>query len=305
MKDTKLIKAYCEKTRQYFGIEVKKYEGEWRAVDFISMSVDEAGVISSEVKQDRFLTDSNLLPCKKCGNRVIGGCGCPPSFAGCRRGMKYNFQCIYCKNLKVDYSLPRASQGHKEGDVITLSQGQTVKIHFDDNRPLSKIIVGVGWDPVLFGSQMDVDSSVIVVGNSERDVVYFGNLIHPSGCVLHHGDNLTGENRSGNDDDENITVYLDKVPPDRDRLIFVLNIYNCAERNQRMRNIKNMYIRLYDPISKRAIIEYKVDSNIKNDTALIIGMAYKQGQDWNFKAIGKGSRATSIQSLADECVGIR
>ena len=305
MKDTKILKAYCDKTKQYFGIEVKKIGGEWKAVDFINMSADEASVVASELKQDRFQTSDNLLPCKKCGKRTISGCNCPPSSASCRKGMKYNFQCIYCKNLKIDYSLPRATQGHKEGDVITLSQGQTVKIHFDDNRPLSKIIVGVGWDPVSFGSQMDVDSSVVVAGNADKDVIYFGNLNHPSGCVVHHGDNLTGVDRGGNDDDENITVYLDKVPSNRDRLIFVLNIYNCVERNQRMGNIKNMYIRLYDPISKKAIIEYKVDSNIKNDTALVIGMAYRQGRDWRFKAIGKGSRATSIQSLADECLRIR
>lgn len=214
----------------------------------------------------------------------------------------FTFQCVYCKNMKIDYSAASATQGHKEGDTIRLSQGQIVKIHFEDNRPLSKIIVGVGWDPVSFGSQMDVDSSVIVAGNKERDVIYFGNLNHPSGCVTHHGDNLTGENRGANDDDENITVYLDKVPSGRDKLIFVLNIYNCVDRHQKLGNIKNMYIRLYDPISKKAIIEYKVDSNIKNDTALIIGMAYKQGRDWNFKAIGKGSRAVDIQSLADECM---
>lgn len=40
-------------------------------------------------------------------------------------------------------------------------------------------IVGVGWDPVSFGSQMDVDSSAIVAGNKERDVIYFGNLNYP------------------------------------------------------------------------------------------------------------------------------
>ena len=304
MENTKFLKAYCDKSKQYFGLEIKEFAGVWKVVNFINITADEAKVMSSEVKQATFYTHSNLQACKKCGNREVGGCFCAPKAVSCQKNMKYNFQCVYCKNMKIDYSAASATQGHKEGDTIRLSQGQIVKIHFEDNRPLSKIIVGVGWDPVSYGDRMDVDSSVIVAGNYDQDIIYFGNLRHPSGCVVHHGDNLTGENRGANDDDENITVYLDKVPQGRDRLIFVLNIYNCVDRHQKLGNIKNMYIRLYDPISKKAIIEYKVDSNIKNDTALIIGMAYKQGSDWHFKAIGKGSRATSIHSLAEECLRV-
>ncbi len=301
MKDTKIVKAYCEKTKQYFGIEMKKVGSEWKAVDFINMSDEEAGVVSSEVKQASFKTNTNLLPCEKCGKRDIGGCGCNVAKKSCHKGDAYDFQCIYCKHLKIDYSVPSAARGYKEGDVVRLSQGQVVKIHFEDNRPLSKIIVGVGWDPISVGRAMDVDSSVVVTGSGGRELIYFGNLQHPSGCVEHHGDNLTGENRGGNDDDENITVFLDRVPATRDKLVFVLNIYDCVGRGQNMGNIKNLYIRLYDPISKRAIIEYKVGENNKNDTALIIGMAFRQGSEWSFKAIGRGSRATSVHDLAAEC----
>ena len=302
MDNTRFLKAYCNKTKQYFGLEIKEFGKTWKVVNFINLTNDEARVMTSAIRQSKFLTNENLQACRKCGGREVGGCACPQKSASCQKNMKYNFQCVYCKNLTIDYSAAEATQGHKEGDTIRLSQGQIVKIHFEDNRPLTEIIVGVGWDPVKSGSQMDVDSSVIVAGNREKEIVYFGDLKHPSGCVIHHGDNLTGENRGGNDDDENITVRLDKVPSSRDRLFFVLNIYACKDRRQKLGDIRNMYIRLYDPISKKAIIEYKVDSNIRNDTALIIGVAYREGKGWNFKAIGKGSRAKDISTLADECV---
>lgn len=305
MKDTKFIKGYCKKTKQHFGLEIKKIGGEWKVVNFINITAEEASVITSEIKQSTFLTNENLLSCKKCGKRVVSGCSCPQKTVQCRAG-EYNFQCVYCNNMEIDYSASVIGGGYKEGDIVRLSQGQEVKIHFADNRPLTKIIVGVGWDPTIIGHNMDVDSSVIVAGNREKEVVYFGNLSHPSGCVMHHGDNLTGRDEGGNQgDDENITVYLDKVPQNRDRLIFVLNIYECRARHQQLGNVKNMYIRLYDPVSRKAIIEYKIDANMKNDTALIIGMAYRRGSEWLFKAIGKGSRAESINQLADEVMSLR
>lgn len=305
MKGTKFLKAYCKKTKQAFGLEIKQFGGVWKVVNFITLSDDEASLMTSEVKQSSFSTNENLRPCSKCGKRVVGGCACAPHSYSCRRDGKYNFQCIYCKELEIDYSLPVIGHGYKEGDVIRLSQGQEVKIQNAD-KPLSKIIVGLGWDPARSGSHnMDVDSSVIVAGNSEKEIVYFGDLTHPSGCVVHHGDNLTGEDEGGNGDDENITVYLDKVPSNRDRLIFVINIYECRARRQNLGDVKNMYIKLYDPTTGRAIVEYKADDNMRGDTALVIGMAYRKGRDWCFKAIGKGSRAGDVHSLAEEVMALR
>ena len=50
MTDTKLLKAYCCKTDQYFGLELKKYGATWKVVNMISLSEKEAGVVCSEVK---------------------------------------------------------------------------------------------------------------------------------------------------------------------------------------------------------------------------------------------------------------
>ena len=124
---------------------------------------------------------------------------------------------------------------------------------------------------------------------------------HPSGCVIHHGDNLTGRGGIQDGDDENISVYLDKVPADRDKLVFVLNIYDCDERRQTLDKVKNLYIKLYDPDSKKTLIQYRVDGNTGRDTAMVIGMAYKKNGAWSFKAIGRSLRVSSVQTLASRC----
>ena len=303
MEGTKFLKAYCNKNKQYFGIEIKKIGSEWKAVDFTFLPDDKARLLTSEVKQAKFYTNSNLLPCKKCGGRVIGGCSCNSKTHDCARKGKYDFQCIYCNNLVIDYEEVSEVSGYKAGDVITLSQGQTVTIRFSDGKPLSQIEVGIGWDPARQGDNIDVDSSVFVSGQDEVELVYYGDREHPSGCVIHHGDNLTGEDDGSQRDDENISVYLKKVPSNRNELTFVLNVYKCQERHQKLGSIKNLYLRLFDPVSKKTLIQYKVEQNFEKFTSIIIGKAFRSGSEWKFKAIGKGSNAIDLNELFDELFG--
>lgn len=306
MADSKFLKARCRKTGLYYGLEIQKFGRTWKVVNMIRLSDEEAKVISSEIEQSSFTTNDNLIPCPKCGNRKVGGCSCGKRSFVCSRTMNYEFGCVYCNELEIDYSLPsRSDVGSIVGGKVTLSQGQEVTIRYADDRPLSKILVGVGWDPASQGHNIDVDSSVILLGNQgqRKELVYFANKTHPSGCVVHHGDNLTGKDIS-NADDENISVYLDKVPAQKDRLVFVLNIYKCASRRQTLGGIKNLYIRLYDPVNGTTLVEYRVTGNFDRDTALVIGMAYRKNRSWVFKAIGQGSRATDVHQLADECFRI-
>ena len=56
-------------------------------------------------------------------------------------------------------------------------------------------------------AEFDCDASAILLQNGRlvrnEDIVYFGRLKHDTGCVIHMGDNLTG---NGEGDDEQIVV---------------------------------------------------------------------------------------------------
>ena len=299
MAETKFIKGKCNKTGRYFGLEIKQNRSRWEVVNFLEIPEEEARVITSEIRQDSFETAKSLLPCEKCGSRKVSGCNCTAKRCPVQKGT-YNFQCVYCKNMEIDYSTVSSLAGYKEGDVIRLSQGQEVKITFN-GKPLKRVVVGLGWDPAVGVSKaMDLDSSVIVMGSDSYETVYFGDKTHPSGCVVHHGDNLTGAG-SDQSDDENIDAYLDLVPRTRDKLAFVVNIYDCINRHQNLGSVRNMYIKLYDPDSRKVLIEYRVDGNLRSSTSLIVGVVSRDGQDWKFKAVGAGSNATSVSQLAREC----
>lgn len=107
MSDAKFLKARCKKTGQYIGLEIWNRGGKWKVVNAVPLSAEEAQVAYSEVRQPSFETDSNLVPCTKCKNRVISGCSCEKRVHKCGSD-DFNFQCIYCKELEIDYSRGRA-----------------------------------------------------------------------------------------------------------------------------------------------------------------------------------------------------
>lgn len=291
---TKIVKAYCEKTGQYFALEVDKFVFKWKVVNFLPMSAEESSLVTSEVSQSEFYTNENLLACPNCKTRKIGGCSCVDR-RGCRGADKELINCAYCKHLKLDYSAASYSGSHKEGDVIRLSQGQEVKIKASGGGSLEHVEVVCGWDPSITGDTMDVDSSVVVMGQSEYDLVFFGNLSHRSGCVQHHGDDLYGGQT------EHIDVYFKKVPRDKNKLVFVVNIYRCADKNQTLGDVRNMFIQLREPGSQKVLVEYKEMGNMSRYTAIVLGVASKRGDEWFFKAEGAPSTATDVQGLARDC----
>ena len=195
---------------------------------------------------------------------------------------------------------------------VNLQKGQKVNLKKSDGQALSRIRIGLGWDPVeqkkggLFGSifggsapDIDCDASVIVCQGGrlagKGDVVYFGNLKHPSGAIVHTGDNLTGE---GEGDDEQILVDLTAVPQDYDKLVFVVNIYDCESRKQDFGMIANAFIRICDERTGEEFCRYNLSESYAGMTAMIFGEIYRHNGEWKFNAIGQGTKDKGLNELA-------
>jgi len=134
-----------------------------------------------------------------------------------------------------------------------------------------------------------------------RDVnqccVYFGNLRHSSGAIVHAGDNLTG---GGEGDDEQITVDLSLIPPQIARLVFVVNIYDAGVRRQHFGMIRNAFIRLVDLGANAEICRFNLTEDYTGMTGLVVGEIYRRGGEWKFNAVGQGvAEASRLSSLID------
>ncbi|WP_314626286.1 TerD family protein [uncultured Selenomonas sp.] len=196
---------------------------------------------------------------------------------------------------------------------VNLQKGQKVNLKKSDGQALSRIRIGLGWDPVkqgkkggLFGSifggsapDIDCDASVIACKggrlSEKSDIVYFGNLKHPSGAICHTGDNLTGD---GEGDDEQILVDLTAVPQDYDKLVFVVNIYDCESRKQDFGMIQNAFIRICDERTGEEFCRYDLSESYAGMTAMIFGEVYRHKGEWKFNAIGQGTKDTGLGALA-------
>lgn len=174
---------------------------------------------------------------------------------------------------------------------INLSKGQKVDLT-KGNPSLKNLMVGLGWDVNAFdgGYDFDLDASAFVLGANgkcptEKDFIFYGNLVHQSGAVEHMGDNLTG---SGDGDDEQIVVDLSKIPPNIEKVAFTVTIYDADVRRQNFGQVSNAYIRIVDQATGQEVVHYDLGEDFSIETAIVVGELYKRNGDWKFNAIGSG-----------------
>lgn len=198
--------------------------------------------------------------------------------------------------------------------AINLQKGQRVDLT-KGNPGLTKILVGLGWDPVeskgggglfggLFGgssggANIDCDASVIMLGDQDKlrnknDVVYFGNLKSGDGSVHHTGDNITGH---GDGDDEQIVVELNRIPSTIQKLVFIVNIYDCVKRKQHFGMIRNAFIRVVNSSNNQELIKYNLTDDYNGKTSLVVGEIYRHGAEWKFAAVGTGTNAAGLSEV--------
>ncbi len=191
--------------------------------------------------------------------------------------------------------------------AVNLQKGQKVDLRKSDGSTLRRVMIGLGWDAAKTGGgfftrrtqNIDCDATVFACMNGKLesidDVVYYGNLKHKSGCIVHMGDNLTGD---GEGDDEQIFVNLDALPKTYDKIIFVVNIYNSHERGQHFGMIQNAFIRIVDDETHNELCRYNLTENYEGMTAMVFGEIYLRNGQWKFNAIGQGTKDASIDELA-------
>lgn len=174
---------------------------------------------------------------------------------------------------------------------ISLTKGQKVDLT-KGNPGLKSVMVGLGWDVNAFdsGADFDLDASAFLVGENgkcptEKEFIFYGNLVHASEAVKHMGDNLTGE---GEGDDEQIMVDLTKIPANISKIAFTVTIYDSETRRQNFGQVSNAYIRILDETTGTELIRYDLGEDFSIETAVVVGEMYKNNGEWKFNAIGSG-----------------
>lgn len=182
--------------------------------------------------------------------------------------------------------------------AISLEKGQRIEIG------LSKVSVGLGWDPNEgSGFDFDLDASAFMLGANKKlpkdeYFVFYNNQKSPDGSVESTGDDLTGGNSDGGDD-ETLNVDLGKVDPQVQEIIFTATIYKAEERKQNFGQVRNSYIRIYNSITNEEIARYDLDEDFSIETAVEFGRLYRRNGEWKFEAMGIGNKG-GLQALVNK-----
>ncbi|MBM7690916.1 tellurium resistance protein TerD [Peribacillus deserti] len=175
--------------------------------------------------------------------------------------------------------------------AISLSKGQKVDLT-KSNPGLQNIVVGLGWDVNKYdgGNDFDLDSSVFLLNasgkcDSEKDFIFFNNLVGANGAVEHTGDNLTGD---GDGDDEQVKINLSQVPATIEKITFTITIHDAEARNQNFGQVSNAFARIFNPANGEELIRYDLGEDFSIETAVVVGELYRHSGEWKFNAIGSG-----------------
>ena len=184
---------------------------------------------------------------------------------------------------------------------VSLSKGGNVSLS-KEAPGLTAVIIGLGWDVrTTTGTDFDLDASALLLNNSgkvgnDQHFIFFNNLKSPDGSVEHTGDNITGE---GEGDDEQIKVNLATVPPEIEKIVFPVSIYDAETRQQSFGQVRNAFIRVVNQAGEAEIARYDLSEDASTETAMVFGELYRHGAEWTFRAIGRGY-ASGLRGIAQD-----
>lgn len=184
--------------------------------------------------------------------------------------------------------------------AVTLQKGQKISLDKEAGSVLTKIVMGLGWDPIkkkgLFGFgggqvEVDLDASCVLFGeqNQVLDTVWFRQLKSQDGSITHTGDNRSG---AGDGDDEQIVVELARVPAGVKSLVFVVNSFT----GQNFSQIDNATCRILDGRNQNEVARYNLSCQ-GTHTAQVMAKVYRNGAEWKMHAIGENCSGRTFQDL--------
>ncbi|WP_457464472.1 TerD family protein [Streptomyces sp. TE5632] len=175
---------------------------------------------------------------------------------------------------------------------VSLQKNQTVSLMKGGRPLLSRVRMGLGWEPAYRGKDIDLDASVIAYGPQRNhiDSCYFGKLQIVGGAIQHSGDNLTGE---GGGDDETITVDLGRLPQDVTGLVFTVNSFS----GQKFTQVAKAYCRLLDATTGEELVRFDLTSAEPQTGVMMAKLIRQFSGEWEMTALGEFVKSRTVRGM--------
>lgn len=175
---------------------------------------------------------------------------------------------------------------------VSLQKNQTVSLVKGGAPLLSRVRMGLGWEPAFRGKDIDLDASVIAYGPQRNHLAscYFGKLTILNGAVQHSGDNLTGE---GAGDDETIMVDLGRLPAEATGLVFTVNSFT----GQKFSEVAKAYCRLIDDATGEELVRFDL-TGAEPQTGVMMAKLIRQFTgEWEMTALGEFVKSRTVRGM--------
>lgn len=176
------------------------------------------------------------------------------------------------------------------------TRGQKISLE----KSMRLALIGLGWKSNKYkgGYDFDLDASAFLLGPDgtcmqDQDFVFYGNPSARDGAVFSKGDDQSGGEEDDEGDQEQIVVNFSKIPPQIEKIAITVTIYDADIRKQNFGQVSDAYVRMAkiqkeDDEDGETVIEYNLEEDFSNETAIVACEIVKQGRDWKFNAVGQG-----------------
>jgi stress response protein SCP2 len=177
---------------------------------------------------------------------------------------------------------------------VSLRKNDRVSLVKTGAPPLTKVTMGLGWDPARGKRSIDLDASVIVFDTSAKklEMVWFGHLKAFDGALRHTGDNVTGK---GDGDDEQIKVDLSQLPANVAHLVFTINSF----RGHKFTDIERAFCRLVDDQSGAELVRFDLSEAQRRTAVLMVALSRTPNGTWEMRALGEYLDGRTVRALVD------
>ncbi len=181
--------------------------------------------------------------------------------------------------------------------AVNLQKGQRVGL----GNSMQYALIGLGWDSNRYdgGYDFDLDASAFLLGADgkvmrDEDFVFYNNPEARDGAVRSTGDDTTGGNSDGGDDEQ---IYIDftRMPPEIEKIAVTVTIHEAEERHQNFGQVSNAYVRVAKLDNPEApdgetVLQFDLEEEFSIETALVVCEIYKKNGEWKFNAVAAGYR---------------
>lgn len=184
---------------------------------------------------------------------------------------------------------------------FTIHAGQSINLNTPAKlagaaTPLTDFVIGLTWGEVFAedknANTIDVDAMVLLLNadgqvTGDHDFIFYNQLSHPSGGVIHNGDDIIGGTI-----DETIQIHIDRLPESIVEIALLMSIDDAITNGARFHLIENPTVFVLTTDNNGELDELCnspiVVANPETVTTAIVARLSKKHDGWYFNATSTG-----------------